>query len=255
MHIGIIMDGNGRWATLRSLPRLSGHNAGVQAVKTLVRACPEAGIGTVTLFAFAIANWRRDKEEVDGLWEIFHEFFVKDLQELMAEGVRVIVIGNKNGLPSSVRAETDKIEKESENNNGLLLQIALNYDGVDEVARLVQKAIINNVAAEDVTPEFVRMHLDTQPGNEPDIIVRTGMERPRDDMSIWRSSAFLPIQGAQSVCVSSCVLWPDFTIEHLKEIVEFADPDSRLFGGQRKTIATSVPASQLLISEAQKGRM
>jgi undecaprenyl diphosphate synthase len=217
--------------------------AGVEAVKALVRNCPDAGIHTITLFAFAIANWKRDKEEVDGLWEILHTFFVSDLQELMSEGVRVIVIGDSKGLPDTVRTEAERVVKESENNTGLLLQIALNYDGVDEVARLIQKALINKVSPELVTSEFVRTNLDTQPGNEPDIIVRTGMERPRGEMSMWRSSAFLPIQGAQSVCVSSGVLWPDFTIEHLTEIIAYADPDSRLFGGQRKQDATSVVAA------------
>lgn len=239
MHIGIIMDGNGRWATSRGLPRLSGHAAGVTAVKALIRECPALQVDAVTLFAFAIANWKRDKEEVDGLWAIFHEFIVKDLQELVTEGVRVIVIGDKNGLPEKVKIEVEKVERDSAANTVLLLQIALNYDGVDEVARLIQKAITNNIKAEEVTSEFVRNHLDTQPDNEPDIIVRTGMEKPRDGMGVWRSSAFLPIQGAQSVCVSSDILWPDFTAAHLKEVISFADPGSRLFGAQRKTDATS----------------
>lgn len=246
------MDGNGRWATKRGLPRLSGHAAGVQAVKALVRKCPASGIHAVTLFAFAIANWKRDKEEVDGLWELSHEFFVKDLQELVSEGVRVIVIGDRKGLPERVRMDAETVVKDSENNTKLLLQIALNYDGVDEVARLIQKAIIDKVAPEAVTSEFVRTHLDTQGGNEPDIIVRTGMGEPKAGMGIWRSSAFLPIQGAQSVCVSSCVLWPDFTIEHLEEVIAFADPDSRLFGGQRKEIATSVDLSLLEEQDIQK---
>lgn len=234
MHIGIIMDGNGRWATARNLPRLAGHTAGVEAVKELVRACPSLGVTTMTLFAFAIANWKRDKEEVDGLWAIFHEFISRDLQELITEGVRIKVIGDRNGLPEDVKEAVVKVERESKDNSKNFLQIALNYDGVDEVARMVKKILLDKITPEEVDAQYVMSHLDTEAGNDPDIIVRTGIPASIDGMSQWRSSAFLPLQSVQSVCVSSEVLWPDFTPDHLKKIIAYADPDSRLFGGQRK---------------------
>lgn len=234
MHVGIIMDGNGRWATSRGLPRLSGHQAGVEAVKTLVRACPDLGVHTMTLFAFAIANWKRDKEEVDGLWKIFDAFFAEHLQELIDDGVRVLVIGNRAGLLENTLKEVVEAEESSKHNTKFLLQVALNYDGVDEVARMVQKTITKGVSVDEITVEYIENNLDTQAGNEPDIIIRTGMPRAQDGMSVWRSSAFLPLQSAQSVCISSEILWPDFTPKDLQNVIAYADPDSRLFGGQRR---------------------
>jgi undecaprenyl diphosphate synthase len=234
MHVGIIMDGNGRWATAQGLPRLLGHKAGIDAVKAVIKDCSSLNVDTVTLFAFAIANWKRDKEEVDGLWKLFHQFFSEDVEELLREGVRVVCIGNRTGLPPDVLEEVVKVEEDSKNNSKSLLQIALNYDGVDEVVRMMQKVITDGVSASEITPAYIDTHLDTEPNNVPDIIVRTGMDASRDGMSLWRSSAFLPLQSVQSVCVSSEVLWPDFTVEHLKKIIDFAKPELRLFGGQRK---------------------
>lgn len=242
MHIGIIMDGNGRWATAQGLPRLSGHAAGVETVKTLIRACPQLGVDTVTLFAFAIANWKRDRAEVDGLWVLFQAFLKKDMEELLEEGVRVRIIGDRNGLPREVLHAAEQLEHDSEVNGKFLLQIALNYDGIDEVARMLREAITNNVPKEEITAAYVENHLDTQAGNNPDIVLRTGMPSPNDTMSVWRSSAFLLIQSAQSVCVSVETLWPDFTPEHLAEVIAYADPDSRLFGGQRVQDVTSAAA-------------
>jgi undecaprenyl diphosphate synthase len=242
MHIGIIMDGNGRWATAQGLPRLSGHAAGVQAVKRLIRACPDLKVDTVTLFAFAIANWKRDKEEVDGLWVLFQAFLKNDMEELLHEGVRVRVIGDRDGLPHEVKDAAEKIEKASLDNNRFLLQIALNYDGVDEVARMVRRAVEGGVEKEEIDSLYIKNHLDTEKENEPDIVLRTGMPKAHDGMSVWRSSAFLPIQSSQSVCVSVETLWPDFTPEDLSRVIAYADPDARLFGGQRVEGATSARA-------------
>jgi len=233
LHIGIIMDGNGRWATQKDKPRLFGHAAGVQTVIDVVGQCPSLGIHTVTLFAFAIANWKRDKYEVDGLWKLFHHFISNTAQELLQKGTKIIFIGNREGLPEEIRIAAEQLEEDSKNNNAILLQIALNYDGVDEVARMMQRAIAEGVKVEDVTVEYIQTHLDTQTDNEPDIIIRTGMPASQSDMSVWRSSGFMSIQSVQSVCVSTPILWPDFTLIHLKKIIEYAKPDDRLFGGQR----------------------
>jgi undecaprenyl diphosphate synthase len=227
------MDGNGRWATAKGLPRLQGHLQGVTAVRELIQACPSIGVDTITLFAFAIANWKRDTEEVDGLWTLFQSFIDTDLTSLVEKGVRVVVIGNRDGLPEAVKQSVQKVEAASAMNTTFLLQVALNYDGVDEVVRLIKHAIQHNVSVEEISASYVQTHLDTQAGNDPDVVIRTGMPTPQNGMSVWRSSAFLPIQSAQSVCVSTEVLWPDFTIEHLAEIISFADPEARLFGGQR----------------------
>jgi undecaprenyl diphosphate synthase len=234
LHVGIVLDGNGRWATQQGKERLEGHAAGVATVKTIVRACPEAGVATITLFAFAIANWKRNKSEVDGLWILFLQFLQTNIQELMDEGVRIRIIGDRSGLPTGVLTEAEAAEERSKTNTGTTLQIALNYDGVDEVARMVKTVIENEVPAEEITSEYIQSHLDTEAGDDPDLVIRTGMPGAQDGMSQWRGSAFLSLQSVQSVCVSTTTLWPDFTSEHLKEIIEYADLDTRLFGGQRK---------------------
>ncbi len=233
LHIGIIMDGNGRWATQQGKERLEGHARGVEVVREIVQVAPSMNIHTITLFAFAIANWKRDKKEVDGLWELFTIFLEKTSKEMLAQGVRIVCIGNKKGLPQHVQKLVHTIEHDSKDNNDFLLQIALNYDGIDEVARLIQRTIENNVSADEVTAEYVRTHLDTEAGNEPDIVLRTGLPVGESGMSLWRSSSFLPLQSVQSVCVSTPVLWPDFTAAHLQEIIQYAKPEERLFGGQR----------------------
>ena len=234
LHIGIIMDGNGRWATEQGKQRLEGHSAGVLAVQALLRECTSVGVGTVTLFAFAISNWKREKQEVDGLWILFHSFIVESSQEFIENGTRVVFIGDREGLPEHVREVAIKLEIDSSHNKKLLFQIALNYDGLDEVVRMTKKVIQSEVSAEDVTPEYLLSHLDTQAENQPDIIVRTGMPQAEEGMAVWRSSGFLPLQSTESVCVSLEVLWPDFTIEHLQKIITYAKPENRLFGGQRK---------------------
>ncbi len=232
-HIAAIMDGNGRWASAQGLPRLQGHTAGVATVKTLLRELRDAPVHTFTLFAFAIANWKRDKEEVEGIWQLLQHFLEHDTQELMDAQIRIRVIGDKSGIPGQVRKTIEAVEKRSQENEGLLLQIALNYDGVDEVARLLKRTLHAGVDPNRIDTEYVRTHLDTEACNEPDIVIRTGMKERKGKFSYWRSSAFLPLQSAQSVCVGSTTLWPDFSIKELQEIIDFADPDSRLFGGQR----------------------
>ena len=232
-HVGLIMDGNGRWATAQGEPRLVGHKAGVDAVLSIVKAAPETKVHTITLFAFAIANWKRDKEEVDGLWVLFMEFLVTTLDELLEEGVRFRLIGDASGLPENVRKAGKDAEERSKNNAGTLLQVALNYDGVGEVTRLLKRTVMAGVSPEEITSAYVLDNLDTEAGNNPDVVIRTGMKERAGRFSYWRSSAFLPLQSAQSVCVGTETLWPDFTRDELVEIITFADPDSRLFGGQR----------------------
>lgn len=233
MHIAIILDGNGRWATRQGLPRLAGHKQGIETFREIVRICPELSINTLTVYAFAIANWKRNQEEVDGLWELFRTFFEHDVAELLENDVRVRVIGRRDGLPEDVLKLIEDVEARSKDNQAALVQIALNYDGIDEVARLLQKAIAEGVTPEEVDSEYILNHLDTESGNEPDIVIRTGMPSPEGELAVWRGSSFLPLQSTQSVCVSTTTLWPAFTKEHLEAIIQFADPDARLFGGQR----------------------
>lgn len=242
LHVGFIMDGNGRFATSSGNPRLYGHTEGIEAVKRVVRACPQLGITTMSLFAFAIANWKRDRDEVEGLWRLFKLFFERDADELLSCGVRVRVIGDTEGIPEDVRSLIDDIEDRSKENTTLLLQIALNYDGLDEVVRAVRKistAVATGLYSVDsVDADGVMAALDTGSAPALDVVIRTGMPTADAErgLSTWRSSAFMPLQSLQAVCVSSTVLWPAITVEQVKEALAYARPEGRLFGGQRKEV-------------------
>ncbi|MFT5037147.1 MAG: undecaprenyl diphosphate synthase [Candidatus Azotimanducaceae bacterium] len=240
-HIGIILDGNGRWAKERGKTRLLGHSAGSKNLNTVVKACVDTGRVTVlSVYAFAIANWKREKSEVEGLWDIFRRFFKTELEEIMKQGVAVRMIGAPEGVPHDVLELIREAEKKSKDNTALLLQIALNYDGVDEVVRatraITQKVQDGELAVADIDATLLYTHLDTSGIQDPDIIIRTGVEQEdnKKRMTLWRSSSFLQLQSAHAVCVSTSVLWPDFSSEDLEAAIAFAKPDERLFGGQRR---------------------
>lgn len=240
-HVGIILDGNGRWARQQMKPRLFGHNAGFKNVRTITDAAADSGVTVLTLYAFAIANWRRDKEEVDGLFDIFRRFFKTEFEYMMEQGYRCRMIGSRDErVPADVMDMILDAEEKSKNNTGMVVQMALNYDGVDEVTRATQtlaaRVAEGELKAADITQTMIMDALDTGGQQEPDVVIRTGMPQVENErgMAIWRSSSFLQLQSAQSVCVSTPVLWPDFSPEDLKAAIAFADPDGRLFGGQRK---------------------
>ncbi len=233
IHVAIILDGNGRWATQQGRERTFGHTKGIANISSIVAAAPSLKIHTLTLFAFAIANWKRDKDEVSGLWEIFELYFENQLQEHINEGLRFKHIGNFEGLPKRIQELIVEAEKQSASNTKLLLQVALNYDGIDEVARMTRQAVASGVEAGQIDEKYILSHLDTEVDRDVDVVIRTGMPKPQDNMSIWRSSSFLPLQTAQSVCVGTTKLWPDFSVQDLRDVILYADPDQRLFGGQR----------------------
>lgn len=240
-HVGIILDGNGRWATGRGKPRLFGHTAGFKNVLSIIKSCPECGVHTLTLYAFAIANWKRDRKEVDGLWDIFRYFFDTEVQKMQENEVRLRMIGNRDGVPEDVRALIEKAETNSKDNTRVVVQIALNYDGVDEVVRatrgIATEVKQGRLKPEDIDQVLIEHSLDTAATCPPDIIIRTGLPQVESDsgMALWRSSSFLQLQSAQAVCVSTPVLWPDFSKNDLQAAIAFAKPDERLFGGQRSS--------------------
>ena len=241
-HIGIILDGNGRWARAQSRPRLFGHNAGFKNVRKITDAALETEqISVLTLYAFAIANWKRDKEEVDGLWNIFRTFFEVEFKYMMEQGCHCTMIGARDRIPDDIMQMIEDAEEKSKHNTRMTVQIALNYDGVDEVVRatreLVMRAHKGEIGVDEIDETMLTQTLDTGEQQAPDVIIRTGMSQVENEtgMAIWRSSSFLQLQSSQSVCVSTPVLWPDFSPEDLEAAITFADPGGRLFGGQRKS--------------------
>ncbi len=225
-HVAIIMDGNGRWAQQRGRPRLFGHQAGAKRVREIVRACPDLGVRYLTIFAFSTENWKRTQAEVAGLMTLFRLYIQKEAQALLAEGVRVRFIGDRERLEPKLVALMDHLETLTAGNDRVHLTIALNYGGRDEVARAT-KRLAREVAAGRLDPESVdettlTRFLDTCVLPDPDLVIRTSGEA--------RISNFLLWQSAYAEYEFTPVLWPDFTAEIFAEILGRFAGRERRFG-------------------------
>lgn len=205
-HVAVIMDGNGRWAQTRHLPRFKGHEKGVEALKNLVRCCRDWGIGTLTVYAFSTENWGRPRPEVDFLMLLFERVLRKELAELIAEDVRIAFVGALDLLPPSLRQQIDQSMAATANNQGVLLNVAVNYGGRQEIIH-VCKAIAQDVQRGAIAPEAIdenlfSRYLYTAGSPEPDLLIRTSGE--------LRISNFLLWQVAYAEMYVTPTLWPDF---------------------------------------------
>lgn len=214
-HLGIIMDGNGRWAQQRGLPRIAGHEQGVQAVKRTVEDCVECGIQALTLYTFSTENWCRPKAEVDFLMRLAEEYTLREISDLQRNGVRLQLMGRKDGLPPSLVEALDKAASQTKENSRLILNLALNYGGRAEIVDAM-KAIISdhqqgNLEVSQIDEATFSYYLYLPDVPDVDLIVRTGGE--------WRLSNFLLWRAANAVFWSTPVLWPDFRKEHLQEAI------------------------------------
>lgn len=225
-HIAIIMDGNGRWAQQNGQERLFGHFAGVEAVRRTLKAAAELGVQYLTLYAFSVENWNRPKEEVDGLMDLLVNTIVKEVDGLHEDGVRLMTIGNTNGLPDSCRQTLyDAIERTSTNSR-INLVLALNYSAKWEIIEAV-KQIASKVQAGDLDLENINdlefsNHLTTAAMPDPELVIRTSGE--------YRLSNFLLWQSSYSELFFSKVFWPDFDAEHLAEAIYDYQNRERRFG-------------------------
>lgn len=218
-HVAIIMDGNGRWAKKRALPRAMGHKRGVEAVRKLVRSVEDMGLDCLTLYAFSSENWKRPDEEVDDLMNLMRKFIKSDLPEFVENGVRLKIIGDWQGLaPDIVEMLEDALEKTS--GGSKILAVALNYGSQNEIARAAAKA----AAIGDVTPETISAHLDTIDLPPLDLLIRTSGE--------VRLSNFLLWQAAYAEMLFVDTLWPDFTPDMLREALDDFAKRERRFGGR-----------------------
>ncbi len=224
-HIAIIMDGNGRWAKNRGWPRLVGHRRGAERVKQIVRAAPDLGIGWMTVYAFSTENWKRSTEEVLGLMKIFRIYIKREADGLAAEGVRMRFIGARERLDPKLQALMAGIEARTAGNTRLNLTVAINYGGRDEILR-ASKRLADKIAAGQITDpteaDFAAC-LDTAGIPDPDLVIRTSGEA--------RTSNFLPWQSAYAEYEFTPTLWPDFSPEHLAEILDRFGLRDRRFGG------------------------
>lgn len=219
-HIGIIMDGNGRWALSRGLPRLAGHRAGTENLRRIIEACIDFGIKYLTIYAFSTENWGRPTEEVQGLLKIFEDVLKRELQELHDQGVRLCHIGRLDRLKPSFRKKVLEAIEYTKHNDRLILNIAFNYGGRDEIVCAIQRMIADGVKPSEVTDELVAKYLFTAGVPDPDLIIRTSGE--------MRVSNFLLWQGAYSEWYFPSTYWPDFDKEELrKALIEYSSRERR----------------------------
>ncbi len=223
-HVAIIMDGNGRWAKARLLPRVAGHKKGADAVRACVKACGELGISYLTLYAFSSENWKRPVDEVDDLMGLLRHYLRHELEELGRNNVRLTFIGDRSRLSVDIVNLMTEAEGKTANNTGLTLILALNYGGQAEIVRaaqeLARKAASGEIDPSTIDEQQLAAHLDTARFPDPDIIIRTSGEQRLSNFLLW--------QAAYAEFVFIDDLWPDFTKETLiKALMEFGNRERR----------------------------
>ena len=219
-HVAMIMDGNGRWALSRGLPRLAGHKAGTENLRRVIRATVEFGIKYLTIYAFSTENWGRPPEEVKGLMYILEDVIDRELNELHKEGVQLRHIGRLEMLAPTLQEKVLDAIDVTKNNDRLILNIAFNYGGRDEIVQAIQRIIKDGIPPEKVTDELVNQYLYTKGVPDPDLIIRTSGELRISNFMIW--------QAAYSEWYVTPTYWPDFNKEEYRRALEtFASRDRR----------------------------
>ncbi len=221
-HVAMIMDGNGRWALQRGLPRLAGHKAGTENLRRVIRASVEFGIKYLTIYAFSTENWGRPPEEVRGLMFILQDVIDKELDELHREGVQLRHIGRLERLDPRIQKKVLHAIDLTKNNDRLIVNVAFNYGGRDEIVCAIQKIIADGIAPEDVTDELVNKYLFTAGVPDPDLIIRTSGELRVSNFLIW--------QAAYSEWYITPTFWPDFDREEYRQALEAYANRDRRFG-------------------------
>ncbi len=233
-HIAIIMDGNGRWAKAKGVPRVAGHNAGMQAMKEIVKASSQLGVKHLTVYAFSTENWKRSAEEVGGIFKLVVKYVNSELAELHKNNVRVRILGDYTQVPKPAVESLEKSLETTKNNTGLQFNIALNYGSRAEIVRAVnlierdKKAGVINPDME-ITEELISRYLYTGIENgdipDPDLIIRTSGEERLSNFMLW--------QSAYSEFGFTDVLWPDFTPAEYERMIEAYQNRERRFGGRK----------------------
>jgi len=221
-HVAIIMDGNGRWATMRGLPRSEGHRAGTEAARGIVTRCRELGIGHLTLYTFSKENWGRPADEVKFLFDLLVRFLTRELDTLVKQSIRFKVLGEMDALPLATRKVLGHVIAKTSRCTEMTLNLALNYSGRDEILRACRSLMRQGLAPEDVTEERLSAELYTAGQPDPDLIIRTSGEK--------RLSGYLLWQSTYSEFAFPDTLWPDFTPDHLDAAIRDYQHRSRRFG-------------------------
>jgi undecaprenyl diphosphate synthase len=224
-HVAFILDGNGRWAEKRSLPRLDGHRAGVKNIRRILKCLNKHGIEYVTLYAFSTENWNRPADEVNGIFDILMEVVGKEMRELHKNGVRIRHIGRLQGLPEGMQKSIEKAVKLTENNRGMTLGVALNYGGRAEILDAISRITADKISPRDIDEKLFSKYLYTAGFPDVDLVIRTSGE--------MRTSNFLIWQSAYSEYYFTSVLWPDFDEEELEKALLAYSQRQRRFGGRQ----------------------
>lgn len=225
-HVAIIMDGNGRWAKKRLMPRNFGHKAGAKILEQVCNDANELGIKYLTLYAFSTENWKRSVEEVSGIMNLLRDYLIKCIENAEKNNMRVRVIGDRTALDSDIVDKITELEETSKIYDGLNLTIAINYGGRDEIRRGVKKLISDakeGKVEEDITEATISSYLDTADIPDPDLLIRTSGEMRLSNYLIW--------QLAYAEFYFTDCLWPDFDMDELKKAVRYYNGRDRRFGG------------------------
>ena len=222
VHVGIIMDGNGRWAQKRGLPRTAGHKEGLEVAKKIVAKASELGIKYVTLYTFSTENWKRTQEEVGFLMNLIRLHLRAEFTFYKKNSIRVKVLGDIKGLPDDVQFEIEKAEAETQDFTGLTVILAINYGGRDEIKRAVKKIIQDNITAENLTEADISSRFDIPEIPDADLIIRTGGEKRLSNFLMWHS--------AYAELLFTDTLWPDFNEDEFNNCIEEFYKRTRRFG-------------------------
>lgn len=227
LHVAIVMDGNGRWAKRRGLPRQLGHPKGVDAIRRVVEAAPHHGVRWLTLYAFSTENWRRPAGEVAEVMRLLKLYVNSDLEKLAREGVRIRILGRRAGLPPDVAEIVERAERRTAGNDKFFLQVAFNYGGradlVDAARALAADVASGRLAPEEISDDLLQAKLSTDGLPDPDLVIRTSGEQRLSNFLLWES--------AYSEFVFQDVLWPDYGADHLRAAIDEFNKRERRYGG------------------------
>lgn len=225
LHVGLTLDGNGRWAQLRKLPRTAGHEQGLKTLKVIVKAADDLGIKNLTLYAFSTENWKRAKTEVGFIMNLIHSHIIQELDFYRSNGIKINHIGDMNGLPVQIQNDLKEAMIDTKDFDKMTVNLAINYGGRDEILRGVKKIINNNVNPDDITEELFSSYLDMPDSPEVDLLIRTGGEQRLSNFLLWH------VPYAEQIYTST--LWPDYTVEEFYSHIEDFQHRSRRFGAEK----------------------
>lgn len=226
-HIAIIMDGNGRWAKSRFMPRTYGHKVGVETIRRVVKECSRLGVKYLTLYAFSTENWKRPKEEVSALMGLLVKYLRNELEELHKNNVKILTIGDISKLPQACIEELDHAKEKTKDNRGLVMSLALNYGGrndlVNAVKNISQEVVDGKISVDDIGDDLISSHLSTKESPDPDLVVRTSGEQRLSNFLLW--------ELAYSEFYFADIHWPDFDEKELQKAIFAYQSRDRRFGG------------------------